>query len=276
VLIIGFALILWGVVQLKRHEPQLANAPVSEEPSQEPALVEETTPTKDSDPGHGSGPNLRAETVAKPRPTVTALAGNTRATGPESAIDSSLIARDLIMPAAIEIFDKPPSLTVRGSAPQVESFAVISPFCTLVSDEPTFRWTALPGTTSYVVAVYDSNLRLVTTSQPLTETHWSAPDLLQRGMVYTWTVVAAKDGKEIIAPALPTRAEFTVIGASQLIGLNRRIKRTVSHAARGVIYAEAGLLDDAEREFRSHLAIDPADDRARKLLETVQSWRKLP
>jgi hypothetical protein len=128
---------------------------------------------------------------------------------------------------------------------------------------------------SYAVSVYNSNLRLVRTSGPLTEAQWSIPERLRRGAVYTWTVAAVRDGKEITAPALPTRAEFTVIGELELLRLNRRIKGTLSHAARGVIYAEAGLLDEAEREFRTHLTLSPSDDRAKKLLETVESWRRL-
>jgi hypothetical protein len=275
VLVIGFALILWGLMQLKRHEPQVAIVPVSEEPATEPSPVKETTPPKDSKPGAGSDPNRRTESLAKGQPA-SSPHRNAGAAERENDIETALLARALVMPPSIESFDKSPALAVRGSTTHVESFAVVSPFSTLIPDEqPTFTWTALSGAASYTVSVYDSNLHLVRASQPLTETQWSIPDRLRRGMLYTWTVTAVRDGKEIIAPALPTRAEFTVIDESERRKLNRRIKSTVSHAARGVIYAEAGLLEEAEQELRTHLTLSPTDDRAKKLLETVESWRRL-
>jgi hypothetical protein len=92
---------------------------------------------------------------------------------------------------------------------------------------------------------------------------------------FSFSVYAARLREEVVAPALPTRAEFTIIGKPELFRLNGRIKKTSSHAARGVIYAEAGLLDDAERELRAHLAINPTDERAKKLLATVLCWREL-
>jgi hypothetical protein len=51
------------------------------------------------------------------------------------------------------------------------------------------------------------------------------------------------------------------------------VGRTESHAARGVLYAKAGLLDEAEEEFQTHLVLLPADERVKRLLEIVKSWR---
>jgi hypothetical protein len=79
----------------------------------------------------------------------------------------------------------------------------------------------------------------------------------------------------MIAPALPTRAEFKIIEKSTLLRISQKIDGIRSRAARGVIYAEAGLLDEAEREFRTHLTLSPVDDRAKRLLATVESWRRL-
>ena len=56
--------------------------------------------------------------------------------------------------------------------------------------------------------------------------------------------------------------------------LNRRIKQINSAPARGVLYAKAGLLDEAEREFRADLNLHPTDESARKLLRTIKSWRE--
>ena len=69
------------------------------------------------------------------------------------------------------------------------------------------------------------------------------------------------------------RAEFKILGQSELRKLNRIVSRNTSHAVRGVLFAKAGLLDEAEREFQTHLNLRPADERVKGLLRTVQSWR---
>jgi len=93
-------------------------------------------------------------------------------------------------------------------------------------------------------------------------------------VIYTWVVTALKDGKEILAPTLPARAEFKIIEKPTLDQLNRRIRQINSAPARGVLYAQAGLLDEAEQELSTHLHIQPADETARKLLRTIKSWRE--
>lgn len=193
---------------------------------------------------------------------------------PGRDIEASLIAENLAMPSVIERFDRTP-VVLRGDDNSSAFFQVTSPYSTVIStDQPTFRWTALSGASSYVVSVYDANLNLIATSAPTTEAKWLAPGRLKRGRIYTWIVTALKDGKEILAPTLPARAEFKIIESSELLQLNRRIMQIHSSAARGALYAKAGLLDDAEREFQRHLTIYPTDEQARKLLQAVKSWRE--
>src|SRR5690349_18352101 len=127
------------------------------------------------------------------------------------------------MPSVIETFDRS-SVVLRGADTQIESFNIIGPFRAVIAeDQPTFRWTALAGAASYTVSVYDATLNLIGTSEPLREPHWTMPSRLERGVVYTWVVTTIKDGKEILAPTLPARAEFKIIEKPALEQLNRRI-----------------------------------------------------
>jgi hypothetical protein len=121
--------------------------------------------------------------------------------------------------------------------------------------------------------LFDADLHLIKTNEPLSGTQWLMPHRLDAGIVYTWTVTALKDGQEVISPAPPARAEFKVLGESEMHNLNRELSSIRSHAARGVLYAEAGLLDKAKKEFRSHLRPRPADERVKGLLRIVKSWR---
>ena len=266
VMAIAFALLMWVALQPKHNQSRIADIPVPETP----APIPSPKPAPVIQPEAGRIPPKVARRESGPSHSAKARVGDR-----QDDIETALIAKDLVMPAAIEVFYKSPALTVRGSTPHIESFSVISPFSTLISNQqPTFTWTTLRGAVSYTVSVYDSELRLLRTSQPLTETRWALPSRLRRGTLYTWTVTAVRDGKEIIAPALPTRAEFTVIREFDLLKVNRRINGTVSHAARGVIYAEAGMLDAAEKEFQTHLGLRPEDEeRVNQLLRMVKSWR---
>lgn len=188
--------------------------------------------------------------------------------------ETTLIAQDLVMPHVIERFDRS-SVVLRGDDNKIESFNIIGPYSTVIGDDqPTFRWTVLAGATSYTVSVYDANLNLIRASEPLTELHWTLPSHLERGGVYTWVVTALKDGKEILSPTLPARAEFKIIEKPALDKLNRRIKHIRSAVARGVLYAQAGLLDQAEQELRAHLALHPSDESAKNLHRTIKSWRE--
>ena len=271
VLLLGLALIIWAVVQPRSEKPQLAGVPPPETSSPDPSPHQPTAPIQ-SGLGVGSDIDHKID-GAVPRQT----AANSQGHGggrEEDEIERALIAKNLAMPPAIEMLDRTPAMAIRGNRASIQSFTIVRPFTTLINDNrPTFSWTTLNGATSYTVSVYDADLHLVRTSEPLIETQWLMPDRLEAGMVYTWMVTARKDGHEIIAPASPARAEFKILGKPELRKLNRTVRRTASHAARGVLYAEAGLLDLAEKEFQTHLHIRPADERVKGLLRIVKSWR---
>lgn len=273
VLLLGLALFMWALLQPTSEKSQLAGTPPPETRSPNPSPHQPMVPVQ---PGPGSGSDNR-HNVDEPMPEQLAANANSERHGvgrQEEGIERALIAQNLALPLAIEMLDRTPSIAVRGNPASIQSFAVVRPFATAISnDRPTFSWTALNGATSYRVSVFDADLHLIETSKPLDETQWMMPDHLQPGIVYTWTVTALKDGQEIVAPAPPARAEFKILGKPELRKLNRMISTTSSHATRGVLYAGAGLLDDAEKEFRSHLKLQPADGRAKRLLRIVRSWR---
>lgn len=267
-LVIGLALVLWAT---------LHTAPEKAQVSQD--VPSETTPSEDL-PERATRPPINGG-KGSDRPVdgsaqigVARNSDNRDLVGRTGLDELALIARNLTMPPAIEMLDRTPSIAVRGNQSSIQSFTIVSPFTTLVkNDRPTFRWTELSGATSYTVSVFDAALNLIRTSEPLAETQWLMPEPLEAGVVYTWTVTALKDGQKIIAPAPPARAEFKILGNSEMTDLTRLLSKVRSHAARGVLYAKAGLLDEAEQELQTHLADHANNERVTKLLETVRSWR---
>jgi hypothetical protein len=166
--------------------------------------------------------------------------------------------------------------TVRGGTGDL-LFTLLSPVGTVVrSDRPTFRWQPLAGALHYTVTVFDKDFNEVATSEPLTATEWTPAQPLQRGVVYTWQVTALKDGKEITVPSTPApEARFKVLEPSAFESLERaQSQNATSHLTLGVLYAQAGLLDDAEREFEALLNANPKSAVAQKLLNNVKALRQ--
>lgn len=155
-------------------------------------------------------------------------------------------------------------------------FRLIGPLGHVVRNEqPTFRWRELAGAQSYVVTVTDADLNEVATSPPLNTTEWSISKPLKEGGIYSWQVTALKDGVRITSPVLPApQAKFKVLdrATSEIIKQTQNAYPD-SHLTLGVLYAEAGLLDEAEQELRTVVRNNPRARIALKLLQNVRAMR---
>ena len=169
---------------------------------------------------------------------------------------------------------RPPS-SLMSTDNQKDQFSVLEPAGNvLLTDKPTFRWSTLDGATGYVVEVYDDKFNLVTSSPQLSNPSWTTT--LPRGNVYSWQVKAIKDGQEITSPRPPApQAKFRVVDQSKANEL-ARAKRAYgsSHLTLALLYAEAGLLKEAEQELRLLQRSNPNSELARKLLRQIQSLRR--
>lgn len=144
------------------------------------------------------------------------------------------------------------------------------------SDRPVFRWSTLEGAANYTVTIYDSDLTQVASSDALTTTTWTPIATLPRGRTYIWQVRAIKEGKEIVAPPpAGSRVKFKVLERAKVEEINRaKNSHPNSHLVMGLAYAEAGLLEDARREFAVLLKSNPQSPIARKLVQSVGSARR--
>lgn len=162
-----------------------------------------------------------------------------------------------------------------GGNPGV-AFALASPLGTAVaSARPTFRWQNLAGATAYTVTVLDMDFNLVSKSPALTSTSWTIAEPLQRGRTYVWVVTATRDGNEVKSPVAPApEARFKVLDkemADEVLKTRRAYRD--SHLLSGLVYAQAGLMDEAEREFDLLVHANPKSTVALKLLRSVKSAR---
>ena len=143
-------------------------------------------------------------------------------------------------------------------------------------DRPTFAWTKLSEADGYVVEVYDEQFNLVTKSEELKASQWLMPRPLARGRLYAWQVRALKEGREFVAPTPPApQAKFKVLGQAQADEIARaRRAYGQSHLTLGLLYAQAGLLDEAAQELRALQKANPDSTLVRRLRASLQTLRR--
>jgi anti-sigma factor RsiW len=172
--------------------------------------------------------------------------------------------------------NRPGSSLMSGDV-QGNKFSVIEPVGkVMLSDRPTFRWSLLEGSTGYVVEVFDDEFNLLATSPHLTENSWTTPQPLNRGGIYSWQVKASKDGLEFISPHPPApQAKFRVLDQAKVneIAQARRAYAS-SHLTLGLLYAQAGLLDEARRELHALQMDNPESPIVRRWLVDLQALQR--
>ncbi len=257
--------LVWRNTQ-KQPEPQIANAPspqptVSQPPQPQPAQVVVAqindgagVVTLDQQGKLSGADNLP--------PAYQKLLRNTLTTG---RVERSSQLQGLTRPSS----------SLMGSNGEASGFRVVEPLGTvLMTAQPTFRWSAMPGATSYVVEVYDEKFNLVTSSPQLNAVEWTTT--LPRGKVYSWQVKATKDAETVTSPRPPApQANFRIIDQAKANELAKaRRDYASSHLTLGLLYADAGLLREAEQEFRLLQKANPNSDVARNLLRQIQALRR--
>jgi len=169
-----------------------------------------------------------------------------------------------------------PGSALMGGDDEGQGFAVIEPAGKVtLTDRQIFRWSRLSGASGYVVEVYDARFNRVLSSPLLTSLSWTAPPLA-RGQVYSWQVRAIRDGQEYIAPRQTApQAKFRVLDQATANEIARaRRDYASSHLLLGLLYARAGLVAEAEQEFRALQKANPDSEVARKLLASVSGSRR--
>jgi hypothetical protein len=191
------------------------------------------------------------------------------------AVEAALLARRVKRPAALEALGWETEVLLGAPGP-AGGDVIISPVGKVVeSNQPLFRWRAVGGEASYTVSVFDLHFKRVAQSGLLSVTEWMPPRALRRGATYIWQVKSLRDGAVVVSPSPPApEARFKVLeqtAADQLMSARRL--RSTSHLTLGVLYARAGMMEEAEREFRALAESNPDSTVAQSLLLSVREWR---
>jgi hypothetical protein len=192
-------------------------------------------------------------------------------------IERTLKERALDKPSLLAGLTQSDGGGIRSGSDLGDVFRVTEPAGKVIlSDRPTFRWTPLPGATSYTVEIYNGAFNLLFSSPPLTGNSWTASQPLRRGETLSWQVKAIKDVREVISPRPPQRVvKFRILDPAKAEKVIRAKQNySTSHLTLGLIYAQYGLLDDAERELRSLQKENPDSDTLRRLLNNISKMRR--
>ena len=259
-------------------------------------LMRSRKPTKDQSANLNANPEAVPSKSTPAQSPTTENGARTANQPPESGAEAQRAAESLasISPSANEAItaslateriEKPQFLaqltgtsdSLRGEPADGVPFPLLSPVGQVVRNRnPTLTWKPLAGASRYVVTIVDERLNEVATSGALTSPQWRVPAPLKRGGIYAWQVTAFKDGQEIVSPRTPApQARFMILDQARAEEL-RQVERAFPnyHLGLGILYARAGLLDEAEREFQAELKASSNTTVARKLLESVRSMRK--
>jgi predicted anti-sigma-YlaC factor YlaD len=190
----------------------------------------------------------------------------------EGSVKAALTSQSItISPLLKEL--RPPGQVTMGESSSGVAFALTGPAGKVIeTDRPQFRWQPLKDAETYTVVIYDNDFNKVAESPPLRQTAWTS-GRLKRGTIYQWHVIAVKDGKQIKSPVMPApEPKFKVLDANAANEI-AAAKRSGSHLVLGILYANAGLLDESEREFQILARQNPNSVVVKRLLQKVRSGR---
>jgi len=226
-------------------------------------------PTPSVQPSPSVAPTL--EVQPEPVPVVAQLNDGAVPPAYQELVRKALTSQRIERSSQLQGLTRPSS-SLMGTNEKQEFSVLLPAGVVLMSDRPQFRWSRLEGASTYVVEVYDEQFKRVIASPELTTVSWSAPQSLSRGQVYSWQVKAVKDGQEVTVPRPPApQARFRVIDQTRLDEI-LKAKRAYgsSHLTLALLYAKAGLLNEAEQELRVLQKANPQSDVVRKLLRQLR------
>ncbi|HEY0141764.1 MAG TPA: zf-HC2 domain-containing protein [Thermoanaerobaculia bacterium] len=250
------AALIGGGSLLMLREPAKPAAVATAKPLPLPA-PQQTAPA----PGPVPEPAVVAETPVPP-----AQRGYSRREW-EKLVRAARAGSKLVMPAVL-LSIRQGDEHLRGT--QNESGPMHPTGIVVETQRPLFTWPKREGARA-IISVYHGR-REVARSEPRAEPRWKPNRDLPRGRTYTWEVEVEKEGQVEIMPAPPTPpAQFHVLESEALVELDEaRRKHADDHLLLGILYAKAGLDDQAREELQR---VAPGDaETARRLLADIDTW----
>ena len=215
--------------------------------------------------------------VREPEPAQAARGSADQLSAAEHAAVDAAVQRGTLRraPALAQLTSR--AGVLMGSQAQLLTFGPTFPVGVVVdADRPTLEWSPANEATEYRVSVFDERFNMVATSGWQKATRWTPETALPRGSSYVWQITARIGDREVVAPAPPQpEARFKVTSVEQSAQLAELRKRAGdSHLALAVLLAEAGVLDEAERELTLARTANPESSAVKRLQVSLSTLRR--
>lgn len=182
-----------------------------------------------------------------------------------TAVQKALETGQLEVPADLA------GLVSRSQTDEEDNIVLEMPVASYVSSTtPLLRWERQPRLEQYQARVVDSSGKVVAES-PVTEAgEWKCEPALTPGHMYRWNVTAkgrrAQVGSQEARFAVPSQPVLDQLAsAKQHLGENG--------LALAVIYARAGVVDEAERLLAGAIVRNPTSEEAKRLYRNLKAQR---
>ncbi|MFN0083927.1 MAG: zf-HC2 domain-containing protein [Blastocatellia bacterium] len=212
----------------------------------------------------------RPPEVRRDRPaSVEAARAGVRRVRSEGRLERPPILDDLMMEPGMTRSDP------RGDT----EFRLVSPPQEVIPESrPTFRWDGLRGATGYKVSVASPSDWKAVESPALdgATRSWTPPSPMRRGETYTWVVQAlTPDGGVRIPSTAEPERRFKILNARDYQRLLELRRQNPPRLARAILYAQMGLLGDAEADLLLLPREGPDAALISRLLVQIRAWRQL-
>jgi hypothetical protein len=193
--------------------------------------------------------------VMQPQPAAQESARNT---APAMPAELAQLKRDALATGRVA---PPPQIaalaghkgTLLGSGVE-EALGLSAPLGTAVLTlRPEFQWKAVEGAEWYEVSVFDANFEPVASSGHIHNAQWTPERDLPEGKEFLWQLEVSVHGRRITAPKPPEpEAKFATLAAADTSRLAElAAKYGDDHILMGALYARAGAIADARREWET-------------------------
>jgi hypothetical protein len=142
---------------------------------------------------------------------------------------------------------------------RAEPIAILSPNGKVIRESsPMLVFRKSEGVESYEISIYDGSMQIK--KETTSANSWRVPVSLQKGKLYEWQVSAKSGDKNYLG-----FGKFYIVSQAD----ENKIRAAKDQLQRGKAFAEAGLIDDAKREFQQYLKQNPDSQSAKKLLQQL-------
>jgi hypothetical protein len=140
-----------------------------------------------------------------------------------------------------------------------ENITIISPNGKVIREtSPTLNFTKVEGVESYEISVYDGATQIK--KDTISTNSWQIPVNLPKGKLYEWQVFAKSGDKNYLG-----QGKFYLVSQAD----ENKIRQAKDSLQRGKAFAEAGLLDEAKRQFLQYLKQNPSSQTVKKSLQQI-------